>query len=120
MNESTTYEKEGMAASARADLQRRPQGFIAFCETNLRYEKGPKAWIVLLPYLIGAVILERTTIQTQAGWIAFLGYLVLFPSVLAPGAQVASENRTPAFSHGYPPIAEVVSKIHWINMVITY
>jgi hypothetical protein len=62
------------------------KGFIAFCETNLRYEKGFKAWIILGPYLLGAFVLER--IANSSGdafatkfalWSGFLAYLIIFP-----------------------------------------
>jgi hypothetical protein len=62
------------------------RGFIAFCETNLRYEKGFKAWIVLGPYLLGAFVLERiantsgdTFALKLALWSGFLAYLIIFP-----------------------------------------
>ena len=61
------------------------KGFIAFCETNLRYEKGVKAWIILGPYLLGALLLERLAATSvdplikTAAWAAFLTFLILFP-----------------------------------------
>jgi hypothetical protein len=63
----------------------RQKGFIVFCETNLRYEKGFKAWIFLGPYLLGALALEMMIAEhakatTVVGpWIGFLAYLILFP-----------------------------------------
>jgi len=62
-----------------------PKGFIAFCETKLRYEKGFKAWITLGPYLVGALVLEKTVAEhgeatsSLASWMGFLAYLILFP-----------------------------------------
>jgi hypothetical protein len=62
-----------------------PKGFIAFCETNLRYEKGFKAWIFLGPYLLGAFVLESwvTTYRDSLAEFAlggvFLAYLIFFP-----------------------------------------
>jgi len=63
-------------------------GFIVFCEKNLRYEKGIKAWIFLGPYLLGALGLEMMidpghpkATTSLWPWIGFLAYLVLFPSV---------------------------------------
>jgi len=63
------------------------RGFIVFCENNLRYEGGIKAWIFLGPYLLGAIVWE-TIIQkgaptkgALASWLGFLVYLVLFPPI---------------------------------------
>ena len=71
-----------------AHAHRRHNGFIVFCEKNLRYEKGIKAWIFLGPYLLGAMGLEMMVDPGQARatpslwpWIWFLTYLVLFPPV---------------------------------------
>jgi len=68
-----------------ANSHRRHKGFIVFCETKLRYEKGFKAWIFLGPYLIGVLGLE-TMITENAKfatafwpWLGFLAYLILFP-----------------------------------------
>ncbi len=67
-------------------IRPRPKGLIVFCETNLRYERGLKAWIFLGPYFLGAVALELVIGPAQANapgtlgpWIGFLVYLVLFP-----------------------------------------
>jgi hypothetical protein len=64
------------------------KGFIAFCETNLRYEKGFKAWVVLGPYLFGAFVLEvfvnsfgNTPSTKIALWAGFLLYLIVFPEI---------------------------------------
>jgi hypothetical protein len=71
-----------------AHAQRRNNGFVVFCEKNLRYEKGIKAWIFLGPYLLGAVGLEMIVNPGQARatpslwpWIGFLTYLIFFPPV---------------------------------------
>ena len=62
------------------------RGFIAFCETNLRYEKGFKAWVILGPYLLGAFALEKIVNSAGQGfttklefWMAFLAYLIFLP-----------------------------------------
>jgi len=61
------------------------KGFIVFCETKLRYEKGFKAWIFLGPYLLGALGLEMMIAEHAKSatalwpWIGFLAYLILFP-----------------------------------------
>jgi hypothetical protein len=62
------------------------KGFIAFCETNLRYEKGFKAWIILGPYLLGAFVLERCANSYDGAfaaklglWTGFLAFLIIFP-----------------------------------------
>ena len=64
------------------------KGFIAFCETKLRYEKGFKAWLLLGPYLLGAFLFERivnaagdASATKTALWIGFLAYLITFPSI---------------------------------------
>jgi hypothetical protein len=68
-----------------ANSHRRHKGFIVFCETKLRYERGFKAWIFLGPYLLGAlglemVITERAQTAMALGpWLGFLAYLILFP-----------------------------------------
>jgi hypothetical protein len=65
-----------------------PKGLIFFCETNLRYESGWKAWMFLGPYLGLAIFLETliTASRTSLGlaivqWLGFLVYLVFFPPV---------------------------------------
>jgi len=66
-------------------IDRPHSGLIAFCETNLRYEKGIKAWIFVGPYLLGAFALEvaftnrsgRTDSFTS--WAGLIAYLILFP-----------------------------------------
>jgi len=78
---------EGNADKNHADAHQRHNGFIVFCETKLRYEKGFKAWIFLGPYLLGALGLEMTiaghakTATALVPWIGFLAYLILFPFV---------------------------------------
>ena len=74
------------ASSDVAELQHK--GFIAFCETNLRYEKGRKAWLTLGPYFLGAYVWYKTINEGSAEpqknilpWLGFLAYLILFPSV---------------------------------------
>jgi hypothetical protein len=65
-----------------------PRGFIAFCETNQRYEGGRKAWLFLGPYFFGAYIWYATINEGQTEpqkhilpWLGFIAYLVLFPSI---------------------------------------
>ena len=81
------------------------KGFIVFCETKLRYEKGFKAWIFLGPYLLGALGLEMMIAEHAKSatalwpWIGFLAYLILFP----PGWQrilrlVTLRKTTPVVS----------------------
>ena len=63
------------------------KGFIVFCETKLRYEKGFKAWIFLGPYLLGALGLETMiavhakTVTALGPWFGFLAYLIVFPLI---------------------------------------
>ena len=82
-----TPSRETTACQNHPDAHRPLNGFIVFCETNLRYEKGFRAWIFLGPYLIGAVCLEMIIPRhadaepSLAPWIGFLAYLVLFPLV---------------------------------------
>ena len=81
------------------------KGFIAFCETNLRYETGFKAWIILGPYLAGAFVFEGI-INTSEGtfaaklalWTGFLAYLVLFPEIW----RRILRSRSPRKSVGKP------------------
>ena len=82
MNPSTHAETEDVI------LPGSHKGFIAFCETNLRYEKGFKAWVILGPYFLGALVFEG--VVNTAGnsfttkialWIGFLVYLVTFPAI---------------------------------------
>jgi len=84
------------------DSYLRHKGFIVFCETNLRYEKGFKAWIFLGPYLLGAVGLEmmiRGHAQTETSlgpWLGFLAYVILFPLAWRRFLKlVAVKNATP-------------------------
>jgi hypothetical protein len=69
------------------DTHPRHKGFIVFCETKLRYEKGLKAWIFLGPYLLGALGLETMitvhakTVAVLGPWLGFLAYLILFPLI---------------------------------------
>ena len=65
----------------------RQKGLIVFCERNLRYEGGLKAWFFLGPYFIDAFVLEILIDANPAhakaalgSWIGFLAYLILFPS----------------------------------------
>ena len=81
------------------------RGFIVFCETNLRYEKGFKAWIFLGPYLIGAAALEMVIVRhsssaTHIGpWIGVLAYLVLFPLAWRRVLKfIASKRISPVIS----------------------
>jgi hypothetical protein len=80
MNRSVLNDPEGAIPAGSQ------KGFIAFCETNLRYEKGLKAWVILGPYLLGAFVLERianssadTFAAKFALWSGFLAYLMIFP-----------------------------------------
>ncbi|MCE0483251.1 MAG: hypothetical protein LV479_03320 [Methylacidiphilales bacterium] len=85
MSRSVVSQGEISVNKNRADSYQRHKGFIVFCETNLRYEKGFKAWIFLGPYLLGALgletmITEHTKTATALGpWLGFLAYLILFP-----------------------------------------
>ncbi len=87
------------------------KGFIAFCETNLRYEKGFKAWMFLGPYLLGAFVLER--IVNSAGhafpamlgwWGAFLVYLILFPELWRRLLNLRSTRKADAGQNTSPKI----------------
>ena len=85
MSDLRTSAKGSGADKASAEASPRHVGFIAFCETKLRYEKGFKAWIILRPYLLGALglemmIAEHAKSETSLGvWLGFLAYLILFP-----------------------------------------
>jgi hypothetical protein len=85
MSHSLAKPGESSADKNRADAHHHQKGFIVFCETSLRYEKGFKAWIFLGPYLLGALGLETLiTGHAKAGstlgpWLGFLAYLILFP-----------------------------------------
>jgi len=77
------------------------KGFIAFCETNLRYETGPKAWIILGPYLVGAFVFEgiiNTSESTFTAkltlWTSFLAYLILFPEIWRRILKSCSPRKT--------------------------
>lgn len=66
----------------------RQKGLVVFCEKNLRYEGGLKAWVFLGPYFVGAfileIVIETNPAHAQAAvgpWIGFLAYLILFPTV---------------------------------------
>jgi len=78
---------ESTACQNQPGAHQRVNGFIVFCETNLRYEKGYRAWIFLGPYLLGALGLEMVmprlanAAPSLAPWIGFLAYLVFFPLV---------------------------------------
>ena len=87
------------------------KGFIAFCETNLRYEKGFKAWIILGPYLLGAFVLERLantsgdTFATKfALWSGFLAYLIIFPDVWRRLLRYCSARKADAGQSDSPKI----------------
>jgi hypothetical protein len=85
------------------------KGFIAFCETNLRYETGLKAWVVLGPYLLGALILEGM-INASGGtiaakfvlWAGFLAYLIIFPEVWRRVLRRRNSLKTLAKLEGTP------------------
>jgi len=85
------------------------KGFIAFCETNLRYEKGVKAWIILGPYLLGAFVLERlanTSWDSFAAkfalWTAFLTYLIIFPDAWRRLLRWRNSHKAPLKSPRVP------------------
>lgn len=85
MRDSNATSGESNADKNHADAHQRHKGFIVFCETNLRYERGFKAWIFLGPYFLGALGLEMMITGHVPGatalwpWIGFLAYLILFP-----------------------------------------
>lgn len=88
MNPSSPILEGTSGNGDESEVHRSQKGFIAFCETNLRYEKGFKAWIVLGPYLLGALILETIIGTDHSGsflalgpWVGFLAYLILFPLI---------------------------------------
>ena len=87
------------------------KGFIAFCETNLRYEKGLKAWIILGPYLLGAFVLERlanTSGDTFAAkfalWSGFLAYLIIFPDAWRRLLRYRSSRKVSSGQSASPKI----------------
>jgi hypothetical protein len=87
------------------------KGFIAFCETNLRYEKGLKAWIILGPYLLGAFVLERLantsgdTFATKfAWWSGFLAYLIIFPDAWRRLLRYRSSRKVSSGQSASPKI----------------
>jgi hypothetical protein len=72
----------------RVDSGKRLAGLIAFSEKNLRYERGIKAWVFLVPYLLGAVVFEKfispaiaTGTSSLGAHLGFLAYLVFFPTL---------------------------------------
>lgn len=85
MSRSVVSRGEISVNKNHADSHQRHKGFIVFCETKLRYERGFKAWIFLGPYLLGALGLETMiTVHAKAAtalgpWFGFLAYLILFP-----------------------------------------
>jgi len=93
--------------SDHADAHPLHQGFIAFCETNLRYEKGFKAWLLLGPYLLGALGLEilidsgyANTTKAIGPWVAFLAYLVLFPPAWQRILKLVAAKKSALFEPG--------------------
>src|ERR1700683_2866870 len=87
------------------------KGFIAFCETNLRYERGLKAWIILGPYLLGAFVLESLastsgdTFATKlALWSGFLAYLIIFPDAWQRLLRYRSARKADAGQRDSPKI----------------
>jgi hypothetical protein len=63
-----------------------PKGLIVFCDRNLRYEGGLKAWLSFGPVILGAWILEAAITSHHGGshrtlllWFIFLAYLLIFP-----------------------------------------
>jgi hypothetical protein len=63
------------------------RGFIYFREDSLRYVRGPRAWFFLVPYLLGAILLEPQLRASEHGhenslaWGIFIVYLLAFPSL---------------------------------------
>ena len=88
MNNSPDTSVRINAEKNQADSRQPQKGFIVFCERNLRYEKGFKAWIFLGPYLLGAIglkmLIGSVRMKDTAAlwpWVGFLTYLIFFPSV---------------------------------------
>ena len=85
----------------RADSSQRPVGLIVFCEKNLRYEGGTKAWLFLGPYLLGAVLFEKfispalaTGTSSLGAYMGFLAYLVFFPAFWRRILRLLSPDKT--------------------------
>jgi len=87
MNNSAKSSHNSFPKENDETFHRRHQGLIVFCENNLRYEKGLKAWIFLGPYLLGALGLETMiavhakTVTALGPWFGFLAYLIVFPLI---------------------------------------
>ncbi len=104
--------------NARADenqkSNRAHRGFIAFCETNLRYEKGVKAWIVLGPYFLGALALEIIGNNRMGWWLGLIAYLVLFPIFWRRLLRFAASLAPNRFRVGAPHACEA-SRTNLLN-----
>jgi hypothetical protein len=105
MSRSVATQDEPVADKKCLSTQERRGGLIAFCETNLRYEKGYKAWIFLGPYLLGALILERSIDRGDAAsmsaghaglWLGFLGYLIFFPPIWRQTLKLVASKKAAA------------------------
>ena len=86
MNNTADHSQNPRLGDVDETSRLRHRGLIVFCETNLRYEKGLKAWIFLGPYLLGAFVLEiifndSTRADSLVPWVGLIVYLISFPIV---------------------------------------
>jgi hypothetical protein len=88
--------------------QRRHRGLIVFCEKNLRYENGLKAWIFLGPYLFGAFALEIIFMDGSARtdsltpWAGLIAYLILFPIIWRKFLRFIASAKTRSVTEPHP------------------